>query len=145
MSEPLPLANRVVAHMLERDAFSRWLGVELNEVQPGRVRITMRVREEMVNGFLVCHGGIPFAFADSAFAFAANSHGRISVAIENNISYPAAVKAGDVLTAQAEELHCGRRTGVYTVVVRNQSGKEVCFFRGTVFRTEDRFFPGEGA
>lgn len=121
--------------MLRRDAFSAWLGVELVAVGPGACTLRMRVRDEMVNGFGVCHGGVTYAFADSALAFASNTHGTITVSVENAIAYPAAVRAGDVLTAVAAEESATNRLAFYRVVVRNQDEATVALFRGTVYRT----------
>jgi len=134
------LAERIVKKMLDRDAFSRWLGVELVEITPQRAVIRMRVRDEMLNGFGVCHGGIAFSLADSALAFASNTLGRVSVSIENSISYPAKIRAGDVLTATAEEQSGGNRIAIYSVVVTKQEGAKVGLFRGTVYRTDQAFF-----
>lgn len=128
-------AQRLVGAMLRRDAFSAWLGIEVLEIGPGRCRARMRVRDEMLNGFGVAHGGIAFSLADSAFAFACNTHGTISVAVENSIGYPAAVGRGDTLTAVAEEDSASRRLGYYRVTVRNQDDVLVAIFRGTAYRT----------
>ncbi len=130
------LAKRCVEQMLKYDRFSAWLGIEVLEVRPGFASIRMKVREEMVNGFGVSHGGIVFSFADSAFAFAANTHGRISVSIENSISYPAPVKVRDVLTAVCKEESLSNNVGFYTVLVTNQNETKVGMFRGTVYRTK---------
>jgi len=92
-------AKAVVEGMLARDRFSAWLGLELVSVAPGACTCRMTVRDEMVNGFGVSHGGIVFSLADSAFAFACNSTGFVTVSIENSIRYPAAIFPGDVLTA----------------------------------------------
>ena len=81
------LAERVVAHRLEHDEFSRWLGLEVTHLSPNAATVRMTVRPEMVNGFGVCHGGIAFSLADSALAFASNTHGRLTVSIENSIRY----------------------------------------------------------
>ena len=81
------LAERVVAHMLEHDEFSRWLGLEVTHLAPNAATVRMTVRPEMVNGFGVCHGGVAFSLADSALAFASNTHGRLTVSIENSIRY----------------------------------------------------------
>ena len=89
------LAEAVVHGMLERDAYSRWLGIEVLEIAPGRSTCRMKVRAEMVNGFGVCHGGVTFALADSAFAFAANTNGHVTVAVDANIGFPAPVREGD--------------------------------------------------
>ena len=97
------LAERVVTHMMDRDAFSQWLGIDVVEIRPNAATVRMTVREEMVNGFGVCHGGITFSLADSALAFASNTHGRLTMSIENSITYPKSVSPGDVLTARAEQ------------------------------------------
>ena len=128
-------AERLVGAMLARDAFSAWLGVEVVEIAPARCTVRMRVREEMLNGFGVCHGGIAYSLADSALAFAANTHGTITVAVENSIAYPAPVRAGDVLVAAAEEESASSRVAFYRVRVLNQHDEIVALFRGTVYRT----------
>ena len=129
------LAERVVRGMMAKDAFSQWLGIEILEIAPRRSVVRMTVRADMVNGFDVSHGGIAYSLADSALAFAANTHGSITVAIENSISYPAAVRVGDVLTATAEEDSSTSRLGFYRVHVRNQNQELVATFRGTVYKT----------
>jgi acyl-CoA thioesterase len=129
------LAERVVKGMLERDAFSAWLGLELLEIRPRYSAVRMIVRPDMMNGFGVCHGGVTFGLADSAFAFAANTHGRVTVSIDNSISYPAAVSAGDVLTAIAVEESAANRIAFYAVRVTNQHDALVALFRGTVYKT----------
>jgi acyl-CoA thioesterase len=135
MSDAQRLAERVVHDMLERDAFSEWLGIEVLEIAPGRSTAQMQVRSEMVNGFGVSHGGIAYSLADSALAFAANTSGKVTVAIENSISYPRSVGVGDVLTAVAEEESASNKLGFYRVVVRNQKDEIVSTFRGTVYKT----------
>jgi acyl-CoA thioesterase len=130
------LAERVVHGMMEKDAFSRWLGIEVTEIAPGRSAIRMTVRAEMVNGFGVSHGGIVYSLADSALAFAANTNGNVTVAIENSISYPQPVHVDDTLTAVAEEESFTNRLGFYRVSVRNQDHLLVAIFRGTVYRTK---------
>ena len=137
------LAERVVARMLERDAFSRWLGLEVTHVAPNAATVRMTVRPEMVNGFGVCHGGIAFSLADSALAFASNTHGRLTVSIENGIRYPAPIAPGDVLTATAVEQSASRRLAYFDVTVRNQHDEAVALFRGTVYRTSRDHFPEE--
>lgn len=122
--------------MLDRDAFSEWLGVEVLETAPARSTVRMTVRPDMVNGFGVSHGGIAYSLADSALAFACNTHGLVTVAIENSISYPKAARVGDVLTAVAEEEATTNKLGFYRVVVRNQREEIVSTFRGTVYKTE---------
>ena len=130
------LAEGLVATMLEGDAFSRWLGVEVSALAPGACTVRMTVRDEMLNGFGVCHGGVTYALADSALAFASNTHGRVTVSVDNAISYPAAVRAGDTLVAAATEESASRRLAFYRVTVTNQRGETVALFRGTVYRTD---------
>jgi len=120
--------------MMEKDAFSQWLGIEIVEVRPRSARIRMTVREEMLNGFGVCHGGVTYAFADSALAFATNTHGKVTVAVENVITYPRSVSAGDVLEAAASEDSATNRLGFYGVTVR-RGDEVVALFRGTVYKT----------
>ena len=121
--------------MLRSDAFSQWMGIEVIESERGYCKLTMMVREEMTNGFGVCHGGITFSLADSALAFASNSHGSISLALENNINFTKKVSAGDTLIAETEELQNGRTIGVYKVRISIQDEDLVAEFRGTVYRT----------
>ena len=135
------LAERVVASMMAKDAFSRWLGVEILETRPRYSRIRMTVRAEMVNGFGVSHGGIVFSLADSALAFASNTDGQVTVSIENSVTYPRPVQVGDVLTATAEEESSSSRLGFFRVSVVKDGGVPVAHFRGTVYRT-DRRHPG---
>jgi len=137
------LAKKVVSKMLELDLFSRWLGIELLEAAPGRAKIKMKIRAEMLNGFKVCHGGITFAFADSAFAFAANTQGKISVSIRNDIAYPKAVVEGDELVAEASESSAGDKIANYDVLVTNQRSEKVALFRGTVYRTSREYLANE--
>jgi acyl-CoA thioesterase len=131
----MTVAPPSVAGMLARDAFSRWLGVELLDVGEGRCTLRMVVREDMVNGFGVAHGGIAFSLADSAMAFAANGGESITVAVDNSVSYPAAIRAGDELTADARQESSSRRLAYYAVTVRKQDDSLVALFRGTVYRT----------
>ena len=124
-----------VAAMLAHDAFSAWLGVELVSVRPGHCALAMRVRDDMLNGFGVSHGGIAYSLADSAMAFACNSGSHVTVAVDNQMTYPAPVHAGDALVVVAEEETTTGRLGFYRATVRNQHGAVVALFRGTVYRT----------
>jgi acyl-CoA thioesterase len=139
--EEQALADAVVHKMLEQDAFSRWLGIDVMAIAPRRSVCRMTVRAEMVNGFGVAHGGIAYSLADSTLAFACNTHGRVTMAIENSIGYPAKVAVGDVLTAVAEQESESARLGFYTVRVQNQDQQAVAVFRGTVYRTRTEHFP----
>jgi acyl-CoA thioesterase len=144
-SEEQGLAERVVAAMLGKDAFSRWLGVSVLEVRPRYAAVRMTVRDEMVNGFGVSHGGIAYSVADSALAFASNTHGRVTVSIENAITYPAPVHVGDVITAVAEEESASNRLAYFRVTVRKHDDTIVGLFRGTVYKTNQEFFTRDGA
>lgn len=137
-------AKRVVARMLGKDAFSRWLGIEVVEISPSRVACAMTVRADMLNGFGVCHGGATFSLADSALAFVSNTHGRVAMSIDNQISYPAPAREGDRLTAVAQEDSQSGRLAFYRVEVKNQDGVLVAVFKGTVYKTKtDHFKAGE--
>jgi len=128
-------ARKVVRSMYENDRFSQLLGIKIQKVEPGSCVLKMKITKEMVNGFHTVHGGVTFAFADSALAFASNSHGRLSVALEASISYPKPVHVGDTLTADAEEVSVTNKTGVYLITITNQRKQRVAFFKGTVYRT----------
>ena len=128
-------AREVVNEMMRKDLFSQWLGIEVVEIKEGYSKIQMTIREEMINGFDIVHGGIAFSLADSAFAFACNNRNNLSVAMDTSISFTKATKPGDVLTAEAKEMHNGRSTGLYLITVTNQHGGQVAHFKGTCFRT----------
>ena len=128
-------ANEVVSHMMREDLFSQWLGIQVLEVREGYSKIQMTLRTEMVNGFHVIHGGVAFSLADSAFAFACNSRNNLSMALDTNITFTKTMKPGDVLTAEAKELHNGKSTGLYLITVTNQNSEQVALFKGTCFRT----------
>lgn len=119
--------------MLQNDNYSQWLGIEILDVSLGKCQLSMKVRNEMLNGFGIAHGGITFSLADSAFAFSSNSYGYHAVSIETSISHTKAVKENDILTATSIERSRGRSIGVYDVEVKNQNDKIVALFKGTVF------------
>ena len=125
----------VVAHMMEKDLFSQWLGIQVLDIREGYSKIQMTLREEMINGFHVIHGGIAFSLADSAFAFACNNRNNLSMALDTSITFTKATKPGDVLTAEAQELHNGKSTGLYLITITNQHYEQVALFKGTCFRT----------
>jgi acyl-CoA thioesterase len=129
-------AHAVIAKMFAQDAFSQWLGIEVVEVAEGHCILRMAVREEMTNGFGTAHGGIVFSLADTALAFCTNASGQISVALDCTISYPTAVRPGDVLTAVGTQQDTTRKIGFANVTVTNQNGETVGHFRGTVYRTQ---------
>ncbi len=129
------LANKVVSGMMQNDLFSQWMGLEVLEVKEGYSKVRMTIRKEMLNGFGIVHGGLAFSLADSAFAFACNNRNNISVALDVTITFTKAVNVGDVLSAEAKEIHNGRSTGVYLITITNQKNEQVAFFKGTCFRT----------
>jgi acyl-CoA thioesterase len=120
--------------MLRTDRASQNLGLEILEVAPGSVRICMTVRPDMVNGHGLCHGGIIFTLADSAFAFACNSHGESMVAAGASIEFLAPAHTGQLLMALATEVSRGARHGIYDVRVSQSSGESVALFRGRCAR-----------
>ena len=135
------LARDVVSHMMDNDYFSQWLGIEVLEIKEGYSRVKMTVRKEMVNGFGIVHGGIPFSLADSAFAFACNNRNILSVALDTSINFTKPVHVGDELTAETKELHNGRSTGLYHITITNQENIMVALFKGTCFRTGKPLLP----
>ena len=133
--ENTPTSAAVIDHLLSKDLFSQWLGIRVLEIREGYSKITMTIRPEMLNGFGIAHGGIAFSMADSAFAFACNSRNNLSVALDTSINFIKPVHAGDVLTAEATELHNGNSTGLYQISITNERGHLVAAFKGTCFRT----------
>jgi acyl-CoA thioesterase len=125
--------REIVETMLQQDAFSQLLGLELLEIEPGFCVLRCTVTSQMTNGFGIAHGGITYSLADSALAFASNAHGTHCFSVDTNIAHLKKVKLGDVLTATCTESHRGKRTGVYMVEIQNQEGMRVAYFRGTVF------------
>jgi acyl-CoA thioesterase len=128
------LAELAGRTMYERDPASQRLGMTLDQIRPGYARMSMRVREDMLNGHGTCHGGYIFMLADSAFAFACNSHNFNTVGAGCSIDYLAPGREGDVLSAEAVEQALSGKTGVYDIVVTNQEGRKVALFRGKSHR-----------
>ena len=124
------LAELVRDAMLAGDQASKMLGMQVLDVGPGRAVISMVVRPDMLNGHAICHGGLITTLADSAFAFACNSHNELTVASGFSIDLLAPGRLGDVLTATCTELSKAGRTGVYDSDVRNQRGERIAVFRG---------------
>ncbi|CAN5457800.1 hydroxyphenylacetyl-CoA thioesterase PaaI [soil metagenome] len=138
--QPMHLAQKVVDTMFDQDWFSQWLGIERMEVVPGRCVLRMTIRKEMLNGFGIAHGGITYSLADSALAFASNSHGRKSVSVETSISHLEMLREGDVITAIAEEESLSHKIAIYTITIVNHTGKKVALFKGTVYRSSKEWF-----
>lgn len=127
---PKDRARRSADAMWASDGASQWIGMTLQEVDEGCAVLTLEVQRHHCNGHGICHGGITFALADSAFAFACNSRNQATVAQHNVISYTAPGRLGDVLTATAHEVSLTGRSGIYDVRVTNQEGGVIAEFRG---------------
>ena len=138
---PQALAEAAGAAMFSRDAASQGLGMKLVEIRPGYARMTMPVRSDMLNGHQTCHGGFIFALADSAFAFACNSHNHTTVGAGCTIDYLAPGRLDDLLTAEAIERTLAGKTGIYDVNVTNQEGKMIATFRGKSHRVAGEVVP----
>ena len=136
MSKPQKIVNK----MFDQDAFSQWLGIEIIDVSEGFCQLKMTVRKEMLNGFQIAHGGIAYSLADSALAFASNSHGRKSLSVETSISHTVSVKDGDSLIAVSNEISLSSKIGIYLISIKNQNEQEVALFKGTVYRTSKEWF-----
>ncbi len=140
----LRLAEAVGRGMLARDHAATALGIALEEIRPGFARCGMDVRGDMLNGHDMCHGGMIFTLADTAFAYACNSFNAVSVAHTAQITFCLAARKGDRLAAIAEMRQQGGRTGVYDVQVQDQEGRVVALFRGVSYRLQGEVVPDPG-
>lgn len=131
----IPSAWKIVETMMNKDAFSQWLGIELVVIDKGYAKLKMKVRDEMLNGFGIAHGGITYSLADSALAFASNGHGKMAVSTGTSIAHYKQVQSGDILVAEARETNLGEKVAHYQVIVRNQDEENVASFFGSVYRT----------
>lgn len=130
MSSPKDIVNTMMA----KDYFSQWLGIEVLSIGEGSCKLKMTVRNDMLNGFGIAHGGITYSLADSALAFASNSHGLKAVSVETSISHTKSLCEGDTIIAEAKEEHCSNKIAVYTITI-SKDGAVVALFKGTVYRT----------
>ena len=130
MSDPQSVAEASARAMYGQDRASQALGMRVLEVRPGYARLAMKVRDDMVNGHQLCHGGLIFTLADSAFAFACNTYDLVTVASAATVEFLLSARLGDELTAIAEERSRSKRSGIYDVTVSNQRGECVALFRG---------------
>ncbi len=128
--DELERARRCADKMYENDAASRALGISIDIPAPGEAVARMKIRDDMVNGFDVCHGGLIFTLADTAFAFACNAYDRLTFAAAADIEFLRPARRGDALEARAREDYRGRKTGLYSIEVRNQRDEVVAMFRG---------------
>ena len=139
-------ADAVGAHLFANDRASKAMGMRIVAISEGAAFLEMPVREDMLNGFDICHGGFITTLADSAFAFACNSTGDMTVAAGLTVDFLASARSGDVLTARAFEVVQSGRTGVYDITVTNQRGEQVAMVRGRAHRIKDRrVLPVDGA
>jgi acyl-CoA thioesterase len=129
--------KQIVEKMMSKDAFSIWLGVEVLKIELGTCTLQCSIKDDMLNGFEILHGGISYSLADSALAFAANSYGFQCVSIETSISHTRPAKIGDTLIATCTEINRGKRIGIYEVKVENQDKKLIAYFKGTVNVSEN--------
>ena len=147
MADPLTAqqtADAVGVHLFANDRASKAMGMRIVAISEGAAFLEMPVRDDMVNGFDICHGGFITTLADSAFAFACNSTGDMTVAAGLTVDFLAPARAGDVLTARAFEVVQSGRTGVYDITVTNQRGEQVAMVRGRAHRIKGRrVLPGE--
>ena len=127
---PEELARRCAEAMWRDDRASQALGMSLDAVGPGTATLSMTVTDTMINGHEICHGGLIFTLADSAFAFACNAYNKVTVAQHCSVTFLAPAKLGDCLTARAEERALNGRSGIYDIRVENQDGKAIAEFRG---------------
>jgi len=139
--DPVALAAACGDSMYRADNASQALGIKLENIEPGRAVMTMKVRRDMLNGHSTCHGGFIFSLADSAFAFACNSRNVSTVGQGCSIDYVRPGREGETLSAVAVERHLAGRTGLYDVTVSNESGEEIAYFRGKSYRINSTVLP----
>lgn len=136
----MDIAQKCCETMWSNDLASQDLGIDVEVTRPGCAIASLEVRQKMVNGHDICHGGYIFTLADTAFAFACNTYNLITVAASASIEFVRPGRLGDRLTATASEAHRGGRTGVYDIIVSNQSGETVAIFRGRSYSTREPLF-----
>lgn len=141
-NKPQTIAEAASRAMHERDHAAHHLGISVAEIKPGYAKLIMTVKQTMVNGHDICHGGMIFTLADTAFAHACNSYNLNTVAAGCNIEYLAPAKLHDVLTAAAQEQTLVGRSGIYDVVVTDQHRKTIAVFRGKSARIKGELVPG---
>jgi acyl-CoA thioesterase len=130
--------EEVLQIMLKRDRFSAWLGLQIIEIRKGYCKLQYRITLEMMNGFDNVHGGVLFSAADSAFAFACNSYGHLTVALDASVSFTKPAKTGELMTVEAIEVFLGNKTGIYDVRTTNENNELIALFKGTAYRTSTK-------
>ena len=141
-TDPQALASATAHAMWQRDRTAQALAMRIEQIAPGNATLSMPVRSDMVNGHHICHGGMIFTLADTAFAYACNSYNKNTVASACNIDFLAPGKEGEVLEAEAQERSLSGRTGVYDVTVRTREGRVVALFRGKSYRINGEVIAG---
>jgi acyl-CoA thioesterase len=136
-------AEQIVEMMMEKDAFSQWLGIKVIDIAPGVCQLQMVVTENMCNGFGIAHGGIAFSLADSCCSFSVNAHGRKSLSVETSINQFKGIQLGDTLTCISREESLGKKLGVYTADITNHDGVRIALFKGTYYRSDKRWIEPE--
>jgi len=130
------LAKKVFEKMMDKDYCSRWMDLQPIHLDQGHCKMKMVVKKDMLNGYGILHGGIAYAFADSTFAFASNSYGRVAYSINGSMNFHKSAKEGDVLIAEAIAINVGHKTADFDVEITEESSDETYYvFRGTVYRT----------
>lgn len=130
------MEGKVIPHkMLSLDAFSQWMGIEILKCEVGHVKVAMTVRKEMLNSMFKAHGAISYALADTAFGFAANTHGKYAVSIETSINHIEALNEGDYLIAESVIEKVNNKLGFNVIEVKRGS-ELVALFKGVVYRTQ---------
>lgn len=136
MSKDSNLPLKIFNAMMAKDFFSQWMGIEALLIEEGHCKIKMPVKKEMLNGLGILHGGVAFAFADSALAFAANSYGRASVTLNGNIIFSKSAKEGVILIAEAKAINVTHKTVDFDVNIYKESNEDILYrVRGTAYRT----------
>lgn len=129
----------IVKKMMAKDTFSNFLGIEILEIAEGKCKLKMIVKDDMLNGFHIAHGGISYSLSDSAMAFASNSYGMHAVSIESSISHIKPIRSGEVLTAEAIEISRNNKIGVYQVKILSNDKLLISDFKGTVYITSRKW------
>ena len=132
------IPKEIVNKMFQNDFFSHWLGITVESIEEGTCTLSMTIRKEMLNGFAIAHGGITYSLADSALAFASNSHGRQSVSIDTSINHIETLKEGDTIVAVAKQEALKNKFGFYTIEIKKEN-TVVALFKGTVFRSDQEW------
>jgi len=127
--------KKVLQTMLKKDGFTKWMDLQIDELREGYCRLHFVIRDEMLNGFSNVHGGILFSACDSAFAFACNSHGRITVALDVSITFTRPALSGERISVEAIEIHLSNKIGIYDIRAKNEKAQLVALFKGTAYRT----------